>query len=976
MLVARLVLLSAVVFASAISPALAQQRGSISGRVLDPDGLALPGATVTITDQGTGFTRTVITAANGAYLVPNLEPGVYVVSAEMMGLTGPGQPALTLTAGATLTVELKMLVAGVKEEVLVTAQSPLVEKTSNQIGGSLSSKEIEDVPSNFRNFTALTQLIPGMTPNPAASTFEGGQVVANGTPSQQNVYLIDGMYNNDDRLGGSQGTQVRVVLDNIQEYQVLSNQYSAEYGGGAGAIINMVTRGGTNRFSGRAYTYFRDEKFNSRGHFLPASAPKPDERTLQAGFAIGGPIIKNRAHFYFTLEKDNEDIAGQKRFPSAAAPLARDFVGAFEVRASNYFGRGDLQLNDRNFVNVRWVLETAPTRGEGFNTNSQTPDAQTWESDWDHLVSGTYTTVLTDRASNVIRVGRIGESLGTGAQAFFDDDVNQIGFAGRDPFSIGQQNTHPSYITGKGGEGLNTQIRTYVFDEAFSYFVPSLFGGEHTFKVGGGVGFHQMPPRTTFSSGTFQFRTDAPYNPNDPATYPFQFDVTVGPPDDYGYAITSKDRRQYLFAEDKFRVSDNLSLNLGVRYDHHRQTPASTAAIAPRLGFAWDVTGRGKTVVRGGVGKFYAYVPVVLDLTHQQTGVLTLFPTLTVTDVNSPVLRPIMISDSAGNPGVASLSPAGQAEINRLRDQIIAGTAFNRDPRIDSPDRQMPYQWAWSMGLNHELFDNTALAVDYVANASRDQLGVVDINEPVNGVRPGVAVFDPTGTLIPGAARGTAFRRVLQTQTRDEFDGDYRSMQVSLIKRMASRWSGRLAYTLQQSHYVGLGNPDARRVWLDNDIRADYGTFASDRRHVLAASATANPWRSLSIATVVSKISGAPINETVGSDRNGDTDSNNDRPIKGIDDLTRPIQSPVDANGRAVINGLEGPGSFLIDLSFRYQIPLRAGLQSLDLFYDVFNVINRENLVPPSGNRASSLFMVSTAAQFPRQMQFGVRVRF
>ena len=972
--VARLVVLCACVFLVAVTPALAQQRGSISGKVLDQDGLALPGATVTVTEERTGFTRTVVTAETGAYSVPNLEPGVYLVTVEMAGLVGPKYPPTTLTAGSALTVELKMQVAGVREEITVTGQSPLVERTSNQIGGSLSSREIEDVPSNFRNFTALTQLIPGMTPNPAASTFEGGQVVANGTPSQQNVYLIDGMYNNDDRLGGSQGTQVRVVLDNIQEYQVLSNQYSAEYGGGAGAIINMVTRGGTNRFAGRVYTYFRDEKFNSRGHFLPATAAKPEERTLQAGFAIGGPIIKNRAHFYFTLEKDNEDIAGQKRFPAAAAPLARDFVGAFEVRASNYFGRGDLQISERNFVNVRWVLETAPTRGEGFNTNNQTPDAQTWESDWDHLVSGTYTSVLTDRASNVIRVGRIGESLGTGAQAFFDDDVNQIGFAGRDPFSIGQQNTHPSYITGRGGEGLNTRIRTYVFDEAFSYFVPSLLGGEHTFKVGGGVGFHQMPPRTTFSSGTFQFRTDAPYNPNDPATYPFQFDVTVGPPNDYGYAITSKDRRQYLFAEDKFRVSNNLSLNLGVRYDHHKHTPASKAAIAPRLGFAWDVTGRGTTVVRGGLGRFYAYVPVVLDLVHQQTGVLTLFPTITVTDVNSPVLRPTMITDSAGNPGVASLSPAGQAEINRLRDQIIAGTAFNRDPRIDSPDRRMPYQWAWSVGVNHELFNNTALAVDYVANASRDQLGVVDINEPVNGVRPGVAVFDPTGALIPAAARATPFRRVLQTQTREEFDGDYRSMQVSLIKRMASRWSGRLAYTLQQSHYVGLGNPDARRVWFDNDIRSDYGRFASDRRHVLAASATINPWRSLSLAAVVSKISGAPINETVGSDRNGDAD-NNDRPIRGIDDLTRPIQSAVDSAGRAVINGLEGPGSFLIDMSLRYQVPLR-GLQSLDLFYDVFNVINQENLVPPTGNRASSLFMVSTAAQFPRQMQFGVRVRF
>jgi hypothetical protein len=266
----------------------------------------------------------------------------------------------------------------VAEEIVVTGDAPLIDRSSSRIGGTLSGSEIEDIPANFRHIGALTQLIPGMTPNPAQSSFEGGQVVANGVPAQSNVYLIDGMYNNDDRLGGSQGTQVRVVLDNIEEYQVLSNQYSAEYGGGAGAIINMVTRGGPNTFSGRAYTYFRDDQFNARGHFLPDTADKPEERTLQAGFALGGPIVRNRAHFYFAIERDNDDIAGQKRFPAAAAPLATDFAGAFEVRATNYFGRADVQLNDSNFINARWLLETAPTRGEGFNTNNQTIDAQEW----------------------------------------------------------------------------------------------------------------------------------------------------------------------------------------------------------------------------------------------------------------------------------------------------------------------------------------------------------------------------------------------------------------------------------------------------------------------------------------------------------------------------------------------------------------------------------------------------------------------
>ena len=974
----RVLAISGLLLATTGAVAVAQQQGSISGRVLDTGGLVLPGATITVAEQTTGFSRSVVTETTGAYAVVNLQPGTYTVTVEMPGFGTLKRPDVLLTAGAALVFEFKLQVAGVQEEVVVTGEVPLVQTTSNQIGGSLSSREIEEIPSNFRNFTALTQLVPGITPNPAASSFEGGQVVANGTPSQQNVYLIDGMYNNDDRLGGSQGTQVRVVLDNIEEYQVLSNQYSAEFGGGAGAIINMITRGGGNTFHGRAYTYFRDDRFNSRGHFLPATAPKPEERTLQAGFAVGGPIVRDRAHFYFTLERDHEDIAGQKRFPAAAAPLARDMIGAFTVRASNYFARGDVQLNPRNIVSVRWVLETAPTRGEGFNTNTETIDAQGWESDWDHLVSGSYTAILSDRMSNVLRLGRIGEELGTGAQAFFDDNVKQVGFAGRDPFSIGQRNVHPSYITGRGGEGLNTRIRTYVLDEALSYFAPRLWGREHNFKVGAGISFNQMPPRTTFSSGTFEFRTDAPYNPANPATHPFQFNVTVGPPNEWGYEVFSRDRRFYAFAEDKWRLAERFTLNLGLRYDNQEQTPASKDDFAPRVGFAWDISGTANTVVRGGAGKFYAYPPVVLDLTLQQNAVRTRFPSLAINQSHplAPVvLVPDVIADSEGNMGVAKLSAAGIAAVNALRDQIVAGATFNPNPWVDSPDRQLPYTWSWSVGINHQFARNAAIAADYVANVSRDQLGVIDINEPVNGVRPGVAVFDPNGVLIPAEARATRFGRVLQVQTNPAFDGRYQSLQFSFLKRMADRWSGRVAYTLQESKYVGLGNPDARRVWLDRDPRADLGRFASDRRHVLAASGTVNPWRSLSIATVVSAISGAPVNETVGRDVNGDLD-NNDRPVRGVDDLVMPIRSALDASGRAVINGLEGPGSFLVDMSFRYSLPIGTGLESVDLFYDIFNVLNRRNLVAPTGNRASSTFMVSTAAQFPRQMQFGIRVRF
>jgi hypothetical protein len=241
-------------------------------------------------------------------------------------------------------------------------------------------------------------------------------------------------------------------------------------------------------------------------------------------------------------------------------------------------------------------------------------------------------------------------------------------------------------------------------------------------------------------------------------------------------------------------------------------------------------------------------------------------------------------------------------------------------------------------------------------------------------------VYDSDGNVIP-----FNFRRVLQSTTGPGWNGDYESVQIAVVKRMANRWSGRVAYTVQKSHSVGIGNPDTRRVWLDNELSADYGRFAGDRRQVLAVSGTYNLWRALNVATVVSAISGSAVNEIVGADRNADTDNNNDRPIAGIDDVNPlpsgkdpKIYSEVDSQGRAVIHGIDGPGSFGVDLSFRYQLPLTRMADSLDLFYDIFNVFNNTNYSVGNtyGNRSSGSFLTYTSANFARQMQFGVRVRF
>ena len=959
--------------------AAAQQAAEINGKVVDADGLGIPGVTVTATNAGTGLTRSVSTGTGGTYVITLLPSGAYVIVVEMDGFSRINREGVNLQAGQRATLDWTMQLGTMAEAVTVTGDAPLVDRSSNAIGATLSEREMEAVPSNFRNFITLTALVPGITPSPATSSFEGGTISANGSPSNSNVYLIDGMYNNDDRLG-SNSPQVRVVLDTIAEYQVLGNQYSVEYGGGGGAIMNMVTRGGTNTFGGRVYNYFRDDKFNTQSPFLAEGIAKPDERTLQTGFAFGGPIIRNRAHFQLSFERDVEQQAAFKAMPAIGAPLAQGFLAEFNVTAYNFFARGDLQITPNMSVSARYIVETAATVGEQHHQDPSLLDSRRLEGDYDDVLNMALTNVFGDRASNVLRIGRGTEALaGSNSRAdYYNTEVTQrnwfIGFAGRDQFDIGQLNTHPSYWAGRGGAGAYTEIYTHTFDNTFTYFQPTS-KGDHTFKVGGGYSTHAADPRATVDSGNFTFTSDRPFNPADRSTYPTEFTSQLGPSGVDTFDVVSRDHRYYAFLEDRWRMSDHLTLNLGLRYDYQNMTPDSKDDIAPRVGFVYDLAGNGKTVLRGGIGRFNTTVPIALELDLLQSGLITQFPTITITDPNSPVLNPDMITDSEGNPGVAVLSAAGKAALRAERDRILAGLTFTRDPLINGNDLQMAYMLMWSAGIARELPGGMAITVDYVANRSKDQLGRFDINEPVNGRRPGVAVFDSSGELIPAVARGTNFRRVLQYQTRDELDGDYKSLQVGVARRFANRWSMRHAYTLQRGNYVGLGNQGGRRVWLDNDLRADYGRFSGDRTHVLAMSGTLNPWRNLTIAASLSALAGSPINETIGRDGNGDTDSNNDRPVAGIDDGTMPIRSALDSQGRAVINGLEGPGVFDLALSFRYDIPI-GGSRHLDLSWDIFNVTNRVNYQNPTGNRASAQFMVPNTVGFPRQMQFGVRVRF
>ena len=218
------------VFLAAASPAFAQGgRAEINGTITDQGKAVLPGVNVTATNEANGLERVVVSGPEGRYIFPTLTPGTYTVKAELSGFQALTRSGLVAGVGQELTVNLTLQIAGVAETLTVTAQSPLVEATSSRIGTNVGSSEIDGLPSANRSQFSLMQTIPGLVPVLQVGSFEGGQFSANGQATTNNLFLVDGQNDNDSRRGGSQGTQARVSLDSMSEYQVQTHQYGAEY---------------------------------------------------------------------------------------------------------------------------------------------------------------------------------------------------------------------------------------------------------------------------------------------------------------------------------------------------------------------------------------------------------------------------------------------------------------------------------------------------------------------------------------------------------------------------------------------------------------------------------------------------------------------------------------------------------------------------------------------------------------------------
>ena len=988
---------AAVLFLS-ITPVFGQSAtAEFNGTVVDQSAAVLPGAAISLREESTGLARSVLSNESGRFVIVAVPPGVYTVRAELSGFQTQERTGVRILVGQAVTLTLTMPLGALTDQITVTGEAPLIEITQTTLGSSLTTEDIENLPTQGREMLSLMQMIPGLTPQLESGNFEGTTYSANGRESQSNLFLVDGIHNKDDRGGAF--TQVTMTIDAFAEYNVMTHDYGAEYGGASGVIVNAVTKSGTNQFRGSAYYYGQDDRFNATNYFTKLEGrDKPESGNDIVGASIGGPILRNKAFFFFNTERQWLQDALDLKFPAAAAPIATSFSDIYDVNLTKYFARLDYQLTPNHNLGFRTIWNPNDGIGEVAEGEQSLRENFRYETARETITSGHWTAVLGNRMLNELKFSTTTEHLRQAARDIFrgdfgidpfDPDSHEItGLNGADPIDFGAQQQHPTW---RGGPRAGTAAHywtTYALTEQFT-FTP----GNHTWRLGFGTGSYggtslTAPAGVGGPFGQFNFLTDRPFDPANPSTYPSRFRIRLG---DSFFDV--EDRRTNAFVSDKWRATDKLTLNLGVRYDYSTIVPDTKDALAPRLGVAYAVSDR--MVFRGGIGKFYE--PARNQFMYDVLGnsvIGTAYSFDTGNDrASQRGLRPAhaCLNPVGDGQGRALVSPACKALLMDLRNRNAAGQLFNDIPTLRG-NPKLGYLWSWSGGMERQLVPNLAITVDYVGNIGRDQTGKIDINEgPLNAsgsvTRLGVDVFDPTGTLIPTAARGVNFRRVLQYQSIDAFDSDYHALELGLVKRLANRWSGRVAYTLARARDVNVQTGNAFAIWdrrVNDDFgvtsglnpRADYGLTNLDNRHAFTAGGNWEAWRGLGIGGTFTYYTGNPVNELVGDDVNNDLD-NFDRPIKGRDDATLPILSELDANGYAIHNTMPGHSDFLaVNLRVQYEVPLGGAVRRLGVYWELYNLTNRNNFGNPFNERTSTSFNELNSVGAPRTMQLGVRYTF
>jgi outer membrane receptor protein involved in Fe transport len=988
--------LFAIALLTAIVPfsAFAQSsNGSIVGVVTDDAGGLLPGVTITAVNTATGLTRTSLSNPAGHYDVPLLPPGNYSLSSELSGFQPLKYPRIVVNVGTESTVDFK-LKQGVAESVTVTAAAPLVDTSRSAVTSVVGERAIQNLPTNGRSFIDFALTTPGVVRDVRA-----GDISFAGQRGTLNSLVIDGANNDNTFFGQSLGrtgsgrAPYQFSQDAVKEFQVNTNSYSAEYGRAGGAVINVVTKSGTNEFHGTAFDFLRDRRYNANDFINTIQTPprvKGPYHFDQYGFSFGGPIVQDK-HFFFTNYDaqrnsiDNPILLGvaASQVPTDAASQA----GFQKVLALSdtyqktqnqdvFLLKTDHELFTNDHLSLRYNRQKF-TGGNFENGNSSNALQHTGDS---LVQTDTFavsnSTVISNSLFNEIR-GQYAKDSEPGKANSADPEA-QINQGSIRVINIGRNTFSPRETTIK-----RNQIADTLNDVI----------GRHAVKAGFDVSQDKILnffPGNFF--GSYSFASLADFQNGKPSSYlqAFAGPGTTGP-------TTHPDITEYAaFVHDEWSFSPQLTINAGLRYDFQRiaqpsvrntDTQLAAAGIdtskvpedhnnfAPRLGFAWTPNTVSRTVVRGGYGIFYGRTPaIMIGTAHSNNGINV--QTLNFTGALIPTY-----------PNIYSSIPTGVT--------LPKPTIFAFDPNFQNPKVEQG-----NLGIERGLTSDIAVSVTYQYVKGIDLPRTIDINVsapvlvsvPVVSAATGATLGNPSFVRYSGRPFAN-FARILEFQS--SASSEYNGVTVDIQKRFSNNWQMRLAYTHSK---VRDDKPDATAVvpgtddpkfaqdplnlhgdWApgDNDVPNRVvlsGVWSLDSYSEHMGGMSRAIFGGWTISGIAAWQTGQPYSALASTDLNNDGNARNDR-----------------APGFAR-NSFRLPSQFSVDPRVTKDIGLFSGAR-VQLIAEAFNLFNRSNV---SGVRttydavtntagvptkltvqdATNPFGSATLSSGPRILQFAAKITF
>ncbi len=751
--------------------------GAISGQVVDPDGLALPGVTVTAVSPVLQGTRTAVTSANGDYMIPFLPPGDYAVTFELQGFAVVKQTA-RVEIGATVPVKAKMAVAGVSETVTVTGTATEIAQTAT-VASTYKSDVIERLPMS-RTLNAYTLLAPGVNDNGPA-----GNIMMSGALSYENLNLVNGVVINENLRGQSRNL---FIEDAIQESKVSTGSISAEYGRFQGGVVNTITKSGGNMFSGSFRTSFTNDAWKSLTPFEGDQNVDQTVPTYEGTF--GGPIFRDRLWFFTAGRYENQKQNMTAEY-TAYNYLQQD-------KEQRYEGKLTWALNAKNNAKVSYIKRRLDTNNNHYTSASAVMDqASLYNNAQDEkLLSASYTSVL---GSNFFLEGQYSQRdlamIGTGSQ--YTDLAKGTPIWDR---SRGQARFNSPTFCAVCGSGIELRNNWDAFLKA-NYFLSTKSVGSHSFVAGADV-YKEMRKNDNYQSGS-SFRVQStgagiigaktaspviyPIFRNDNTTYIEYLPLVA--------ETKGNDIRTYsFFLNDAWRLNNRFSFNLGLRYDRNHSKDQGGAAVvkdsnfSPRLGLTWDLKGDGRWKANAGYARYVMGISTAIVDAGSVGGRTATYSYYYKGAQN------INVGCSETTPANCTMT-ADQAlpilfnwffAANGREDGIPGKLTTRTTPSVPGTTTQVgkdlrsPNSDEYSIGLAREVGQKGAVRVDYVYRTYRDFYG--DFRDMTTG-----RVYEPVSAK---------YYDLVEVRNTNSVQRDYKGLSAQFSYRLRRDLNMGANYTL------------------------------------------------------------------------------------------------------------------------------------------------------------------------------------